>query len=263
MAAPLALFRSTLSTSEADLEQATEAVSKHLAEALPDQTERDLFLLAFVEALNNAAEHGNDWDPRKQIRLAGHFGPGLAMLLVEDDGLGFSPAFPDLTKVEGKRGRGLGFIRQFSDALWFNPEGNQIVFWKGCPGMFQEYKFSTARVSTLPGKVVVVSDFTPRGSVFEAIGELLDHLHQTGWEKLFLNLSNVKLITSAVWGSIFAEAGREGAKQLVMFNCSASVVVAAEAMGIKTRQDVYAKIVVAPDCHEPFLLLCQSLEQAE
>jgi anti-sigma regulatory factor (Ser/Thr protein kinase) len=252
-----------ISGEERSQQSAFEQTEELLRAAIASEDQRELFLLAFVEALANAVEHGNRGDVAAPVLVQVAAGRGAAAFSITDQGPGFSPVVPDLPQVTGKRGRGLGFIQLYSDGLFFNRSGNQIVCLKGGKAMILETAHATARVSLLPEGVVVVTDINTRESVFNGVGELLDSLSQHRWRRIFLDLKGIRLITSAVWGYIFAEAGRPESELVVLFNAPQAVMASAEAMGVKVRRDDYAKIRVFDDADEAFRLLAAALESEE
>jgi anti-sigma regulatory factor (Ser/Thr protein kinase) len=254
-------MRLDISGEERAQESAFQAVEKLLRASLADEGQRELFLLAFVEALANAVEHGNQGDSAAGVLVEAAGAPGVAAFSITDQGRGHAPMIPELSQVQGKRGRGLAFIQLYSDNLFFNRGGSQIVCLKGGQTMIQETAHATARVSLLPQGVVVVTDINTRESVFSGVGELLDALSQHNWRRIFLDLKGIRLITSAVWGYIFAEAGREQSELLVLFNAPQAVMASAEAMGVKVRRGDYAKIRVYEDAEEAFRLLAAALER--
>lgn len=92
-------------------------------------TSEELYL-ALDEAITNAMEHGNTWDPRKTVDVTVTAGPRNMSIAIADQGKGFdtreikaSLASRDILST---RGRGLYIINQFCDISW-NKKGNQIV----------------------------------------------------------------------------------------------------------------------------------------
>lgn len=89
--------------------------------------EEELYL-TIDEAITNAMEHGNGWDPEKQIEVTISASDDELLLTVKDEGKGFTPNFspppPDF-KLQ-QRGRGIYIIRQFCEPRW-NKNGNEIT----------------------------------------------------------------------------------------------------------------------------------------
>jgi len=249
-----------LRSSEEERQALFEWLEGRLESSLADETERDLFLLATVEAINNAAEHGNDGDPRKRIAFRSLIRPGLTLVSVEDEGPGFEPVFPDLKKMAAPRGRGLGLIKANCDAVLFNQAGNQIVFLKGGRDMTQ-LRQSAASIQLLPKGVVLVSDLgRPKVDAFKAISEIFDHVSAVESRKVFLDLKEVKLLSSSVWGTIFAQAAEATVELIVLFNASEAIRTAAEQMGLGERHGDYDKIRVLEDANEAMRLMAAAIK---
>ena len=90
--------------------------------------------LAFSEAITNAMEHGNKWDPGKFIRVKVVAGRGILEVDIRDEGPGFdSASLPDPTdesNLYNERGRGVFLMYTIMDKVKFSPEGNRVVLTK-------------------------------------------------------------------------------------------------------------------------------------
>ncbi len=80
--------------------------------------------LILDEAIINAMEHGNKWDPAKNISIKISLAQKGIQIEIEDEGMGFD-YFHKFTVNEVKpilreRGRGLILIQQFCDIEWQN-----------------------------------------------------------------------------------------------------------------------------------------------
>ncbi len=80
--------------------------------------------LILDEAIINAMEHGNKWDPAKNVFIKISLMPKGIQIEIEDEGPGFD-YFHKFTVHEIKpllreRGRGLMLIQQFCDIEWQN-----------------------------------------------------------------------------------------------------------------------------------------------
>lgn len=91
-------------------------------------TPEELYL-SLDEAITNAMEHGNRWDPRKTINVSVVAEHDEIHILITDQGKGF-----DTSEIEAQlnnrdilsnRGRGIYIINQFCKISW-NKKGNQI-----------------------------------------------------------------------------------------------------------------------------------------
>jgi serine/threonine-protein kinase RsbW len=88
----------------------------------------DLYLI-LDEAVTNAMEHGNKWDPEKKIVITATAESDYMVISITDEGGGFNTSEikaslkrPSLSK---NRGRGIYIINQFCTLSW-NKKGNQI-----------------------------------------------------------------------------------------------------------------------------------------
>lgn len=96
----------------------------------PDLVWRHRVKQGFHEALLNAVEHGAQ-EVREQVQVRYRLHKGCLQVVIYDRGEGF-PA-PDEEAIEamqptfGDRGRGLLFIREFTDRHWWNRLGNAIA----------------------------------------------------------------------------------------------------------------------------------------
>lgn len=88
--------------------------------------EEDLFLV-IDEALTNAMEHGNKWDPQKFVYIKVAIDSKYLSISIKDEGNGFNTSCND--KINHKslksRGRGLNIIKHYCNTAW-NTAGNQI-----------------------------------------------------------------------------------------------------------------------------------------
>ena len=88
-------------------------------------------LISLDEAVRNAIEHGNDFESDKKVTVSFTTSNGELIFSVKDDGNGFVLSdFPDPTSLEYNIdldvGKGLFLMKQLSDNLKINEEGNQI-----------------------------------------------------------------------------------------------------------------------------------------
>ncbi len=98
--------------------------------------ERDVFAvhLATEEALVNAIEHGNGYDPAKQVEFVCRLAEDLVHIEITDEGPGFrherlpDPTDPD--RVEASGGRGVMLMRAYMTRVDFNVRGNHVVMEK-------------------------------------------------------------------------------------------------------------------------------------
>jgi serine/threonine-protein kinase RsbW len=87
-------------------------------------------MLAVVEAVTNAIEHGNNLDPNKAVSFRAFKCQGSIKFSVRDQGPGFNPdALPDPTSPENREepdGRGVFLMRNLADDLKFFDNGSRV-----------------------------------------------------------------------------------------------------------------------------------------
>jgi serine/threonine-protein kinase RsbW len=94
--------------------------------------ERTIFAikLSLEEALVNAVKHGNRSDPAKCITVRYDVNVSRTVIIVADEGSGFSPAsVPDCTTDENLHrpcGRGIMLMRAYMDQVRYSRNGNVV-----------------------------------------------------------------------------------------------------------------------------------------
>ena len=87
-------------------------------------------MLAVVEAVTNAIEHGNRNAPDKMVTFETYRTPRELKFMIRDEGEGFDPnRIPDPTlpeNLEKPCGRGVFLIKQLSDLVVFHDRGRTI-----------------------------------------------------------------------------------------------------------------------------------------
>jgi serine/threonine-protein kinase RsbW len=93
--------------------------------------------LGLQEALVNAAKHGNNLDPRKQVIVRFCFEEGAYWWIISDEGGGFRPPARDLPEssmclpqVQSESGRGMFLLNQIFDRVVWNRQGTEISLCK-------------------------------------------------------------------------------------------------------------------------------------
>ena len=87
--------------------------------------------LCIDEAMANAMEHGNRFDPRKKVRVRAFVAPGRWGVLVEDEGGGFAESeIPSGTDAELGHGRGILLMRTFMDGVQYYCGGSAVLLEK-------------------------------------------------------------------------------------------------------------------------------------
>jgi serine/threonine-protein kinase RsbW len=93
--------------------------------------------LGLQEALVNAAKHGNDLDPCKQVVVRFRFERDEYWWWISDQGRGFCPPqgcreeiAEDLPLAEAESGRGMSILHQIFDRVVWNRQGTQVKLCK-------------------------------------------------------------------------------------------------------------------------------------
>ena len=86
--------------------------------------------LALEEAITNAVKHGNGEDVSKQLLVRYHVDAARVVIMVRDQGNGFSPdEVPDPTadeNLERPNGRGIMLMQSYMTKVRFNDAGNEV-----------------------------------------------------------------------------------------------------------------------------------------
>lgn len=87
-------------------------------------------LVATMEATNNAIVHGNQADPRKQVKVLIEKQDKVLMIRIVDQGKGFDySSVPDPTapeNIEKINGRGIFLMKRLSDDISFADQGRVV-----------------------------------------------------------------------------------------------------------------------------------------
>lgn len=87
-------------------------------------------LIALTEAVNNAIQHGNKFDPEKQIRVKFENRNNALCFTVVDEGPGFNfdnlPDPTDPENLEKPHGRGVFLMRNLADDVSFHEDGRMV-----------------------------------------------------------------------------------------------------------------------------------------
>ena len=88
-------------------------------------------LLASVEAVTNAIEHGNNLDEKKIVNIEAYKSHSTFKLSIKDEGKGFNPdRLPDPTTPEFREqpdGRGVFLMKKLADEVCFSDGGRCVV----------------------------------------------------------------------------------------------------------------------------------------
>jgi len=99
-------------------------------------SEDDIFAikLALEETLTNAVKHGNRCDPSKTVTVRYCVTPDTLIVLVRDEGKGFTPdRIPDPTspdRLSVPNGRGIMLLRAYMDEVEYRDRGREVRFVK-------------------------------------------------------------------------------------------------------------------------------------
>lgn len=87
-------------------------------------------LVATMEAVNNAIQHGNKSNPEKYVEVEITLGNKDVTVVVTDEGKGFDPkSVPDPTRpenIEEINGRGVFLMSKLADRMEYNSIGNSV-----------------------------------------------------------------------------------------------------------------------------------------
>jgi serine/threonine-protein kinase RsbW len=101
--------------------------------------------LGLQEALVNAAKHGNNLDPHKQVIVRFCFDEGAYWWIISDEGSGFHPPARDIASsteknrqdslaqlppMESESGRGMFLLHQIFDRVVWNRQGTELSLCK-------------------------------------------------------------------------------------------------------------------------------------
>jgi len=130
VAPPAQHYRMVLRSTPAKVEPAIQRVTQTARQSHFSDELLFNVRLGIIEALRNAIEHGNKFDPNKKVILEMDIDPQKVAISVTDEGDGFDYShLPDPTRAESimqERGRGIFLIKICMDEVGFNEKGNQI-----------------------------------------------------------------------------------------------------------------------------------------
>jgi serine/threonine-protein kinase RsbW len=107
-----------------------------LLSAVPSKWQTEIGL-GLQEALVNAAKHGNNLDPHKQVIVHFWLEDGAYWWVISDEGNGFHPPernrqerTAQLPPVESESGRGIFLLYQIFDRVVWNRQGTEVSLCK-------------------------------------------------------------------------------------------------------------------------------------
>ena len=87
-------------------------------------------LVAVTEAVNNAIQHGNKYDPEKMVHLSYEIEPDQIAFTITDEGTGFDyinlPDPTDPENLEKPTGRGVFLMKHLADQIIFSENGKVV-----------------------------------------------------------------------------------------------------------------------------------------
>ena len=87
-------------------------------------------LVAVTEAVNNAIQHGNKYDPEKMVHISYEVDPDQISFTVSDEGGGFDyvnlPDPTDPENIEKPTGRGVFLMKHLADQIIFSENGRVV-----------------------------------------------------------------------------------------------------------------------------------------
>ncbi len=125
------IFEETFSSDQANRKEIIEALCKKIfSYRIPLAITEEELYLSLDEAITNAMEHGNRWDPDKIIKICVTKNSDTLAISIADQGNGFATseikANLKSRDILSTRGRGIYIINQFCKLSW-NNKGNEIV----------------------------------------------------------------------------------------------------------------------------------------
>lgn len=112
------------------LRQVESSVDNLTSELGISQDNYGKILVATMEAVNNAIQHGNKADPAKSVEIEILLEGKSIVVIVTDEGSGFDPLkVPDPTKpenIEEINGRGVFLMSRLADRIEYNSKGNSV-----------------------------------------------------------------------------------------------------------------------------------------
>lgn len=121
----------TFSSDQANRKEIIDALCKKIFNyGIPIAITEEELYLSLDEAITNAMEHGNRWDPQKKIKISVTTNSDTLTISIADQGNGFiTTEFESNLKsrdILSIRGRGIYIINQFCKLSW-NKKGNEII----------------------------------------------------------------------------------------------------------------------------------------
>ena len=128
---PIPIFEKTFQSDPSQRKNIIDLICHAIIERrIPLSLSPEELFLVLDEAITNAIEHGNRWDPSKSIHVRVETQDSRVTVRIRDEGEGFNHRGLKLnTKnrdIMSNRGRGIYILSQFCDISW-NERGNEII----------------------------------------------------------------------------------------------------------------------------------------
>ncbi len=127
-------FRTLLKSTHEEAVKVPDIVSDIQVEASLSEDETSTFMLLLSEAVDNAIEHGNQYDPNKNVSVEIEISNEEIVARITDEGLGFDIEKPvsknplDQENLLNTGGRGIFIIQELSDSMEFLNNGSTLQF---------------------------------------------------------------------------------------------------------------------------------------
>jgi len=119
-----------LASEHANVEQAVEQAETFFSAHVEDDDVVYNLVLLTSEAVTNGMEHGNQFDPEKNVTLEFRVSGSAIEIVVEDEGPGFERGFvPDPLREDhlfASGGRGLFLLESLADEVKYEDGGRRI-----------------------------------------------------------------------------------------------------------------------------------------
>lgn len=127
-------FQTSLKSTHEEATKVPDFVSDIQGEASLSDDETSTFMLLLSEAVDNAIEHGNQYDAQKNVSVEIEISKTEIVARVSDEGIGFDTEEStsknplDEENLLNTGGRGIFIIKELSDSLEFLNNGSTLQF---------------------------------------------------------------------------------------------------------------------------------------